>query len=209
MIHETVVVGPLQCNCAVLGCEKTKEAVLIDPGDEPAKIIAEVEKQGLKVKFLLHTHAHFDHIAGTKGCKEHLGATICLQQEDDMLYQNLAMQGQMFGMTFEPTLPVEKYIEDGEEIVFGEHTLEVLHTPGHSPGSVAFRLKDGDERVFSGDTLFLQSVGRSDLWGGNHSLLIRSIKSRLLVLDDEIRVYPGHGPSTSVGWEKRKNPFLN
>lgn len=209
MIHETVVVGPLQCNCAILACEKTKESVLIDPGDEPTKILAEVKKLGLNVKYLLHTHAHFDHIGGTKGCKQALTATVCLHKEDETLYKNLRMQGQFFGMQFEDAPPVEKFLEDNEEIQFGEHTLEVIHTPGHSPGSLSFRLKGENERVFSGDTLFRQSVGRTDLWGGNSSLLIRSIKSRLLVLDDEIRVFPGHGPSTSVGWEKRKNPFLN
>jgi hydroxyacylglutathione hydrolase len=207
VIHKTVVVGPLQCNCAVLVCPKTLEAVVIDPGDEPEKIIRNLDP-GIRVKYLLHTHAHFDHIGGTEGVKAVTQGVVCLHQEDEMIYKNLPMQGRMFGMTFSEAPAIEKYIVDNEELNFGEQTLEVIHTPGHSPGSVCFRLKGIEEKVFSGDTLFRQSVGRSDLWGGDHSLLIRSIKSRLMVLDEEIRVFPGHGPATRIGEEKRKNPFL-
>ena len=207
VIHKTVVVGPLQCNCSILICPKTLEAVVIDPGDEPEKIIRNLDS-GVKVKYLLHTHAHFDHIGGTEGVKLLTQGTICLHQADEMIYKNLPMQGRMFGMTFNEAPPVEKFIEDNEELVFGEHKIEVIHTPGHSPGSVCLKLKGKEEKVFSGDTLFRQSVGRSDLWGGDHSLLIRSIKSRLMVLDEEMRVYPGHGPATRIGEEKRKNPFL-
>lgn len=207
VIHKTVVVGPLQCNCAILICPKTLEAIVIDPGDEPEKIIRNLDP-GVKVKYLLHTHAHFDHIGGTEGVKLATHATVCLHQADEMIYKNLPTQGRMFGMNFSEAPAVEKFIQDNEELRFGEQKLEVIHTPGHSPGSVCFRLSGTEERVFSGDTLFRQSVGRSDLWGGDHSLLIRSIKSRLMVLDDEIRVFPGHGPATRIGEEKRKNPFL-
>lgn len=207
VIHKSVVVGPLQCNCAILICPKTLEAVVIDPGDEPEKIIRTLDP-GVKVKFLLHTHAHFDHIGGTEGVKLATQGAVCLHQADEMIYKNLPMQGRMFGMSFQEAPPIDKYIVDTEELFFGEQKLEVIHTPGHSPGSVCFKLTGTEESVFSGDTLFRQSVGRSDLWGGDHSLLIRSIKSRLMVLDDEIRVYPGHGPATRIGEEKRKNPFL-
>lgn len=207
VIQKTVVVGPLQCNCTILICPKSLEAIVIDPGDEAEKIIRNLDP-GVKVKYLLHTHAHFDHIGATEGVKLATQATVCLHQADEMIYKNLPMQGRMFGMSFTEAPAVEKFIEDNEELKFGEHKLEVIHTPGHSPGSVCFRLAGSEERVFSGDTLFRQSVGRSDLWGGDHSLLIRSIKSRLMVLDDEIRVYPGHGPATRIGEEKRKNPFL-
>ncbi len=208
VIHKTVVVGSLQCNCAILICPKTLEAIIIDPGDEAEKIISHLDP-GVTVKYLLHTHAHFDHIGGTAGVKLATHGMICLHQADEMIYKQLPMQGRMFGMEFKDAPPVEKFIEDNEELYFGEQKLEVLHTPGHSPGSVCFRLHGGEERVFSGDTLFRQSVGRSDLWGGDPSLLIRSIKSRLMTLDDELRVYPGHGPATRIGEEKRKNPFLS
>lgn len=207
VIHKTVVVGPLQCNCAILICPQTLEAVVIDPGDEPEKIIRNLDP-GVKVKYLLHTHAHFDHIGGTQGLKMATQATVCLHQSDEMIYKSLPMQGRMFGMVFSEAPEIEKFVEDNEEIVFGNQKLEVIHTPGHSPGSVCLKLSGNEERIFSGDTLFRQSVGRSDLWGGDHSILIRSIKSRLMVLDEDIRVFPGHGPATKIGEEKRKNPFL-
>ena len=207
MIHRTVVVGPLQCNCVILGCETTREAILIDPGEEADRIAAAVEKAGLTVKYLLHTHAHFDHIGATGALHAKWGAVPCLHRDDEMIYKNLPLQGKMFGFHFGAPPEVGKYLEDGEPIVFGEHKLEVVHTPGHSPGSICFRL-DGGEHLFSGDTLFQNSVGRSDLWGGNHDTLIRSIKGRLLTLDDDTQVHPGHGPSTKVGLEKRQNPFL-
>lgn len=207
LTHDIVVVGPLQCNCSILTCSKTKEAIIIDPGDEPDKIISKLPKD-VKVKYLVHTHAHFDHFAATGGVKEKTDGVVCLHPDDEMLYKNLKMQGNMFGFKFEDAPPVEKFIADNEILEFGDQKLEVIHTPGHSPGSICLKVKGTEEFIFSGDTLFRQSVGRSDLWGGDHSTLIRSIKSRLMVLDDEIRVYPGHGPHSRIGEEKRKNPFL-
>jgi len=208
MIHETLVVGPFQCNCILLGCEKTKEAVLIDPGDEAEKIVKWVEATGMKVKYLLHTHAHFDHIGATAKLKAKWGTPPCLHAADEQIYDNLPMQGQMFGMQFAPAPKIEKKLEDEEILSFGEHKIQVLHTPGHSPGSICLKLVDANESVFSGDTLFQESVGRSDLWGGSHETLVRSIQRRLLTLDDEIAVHPGHGPSTKIGHERRNNPFL-
>lgn len=208
MIKKTFVVGPLQCNCTLLSCEKTGEAVLIDPGDEASKIIAELSKLNVKVKYLLHTHAHFDHIGATQGLKAHTQATVCLHQGDQSIYEMLPLQGQMFGMQFEPAPAIEKFLLDEEVLSFGEHSLQVIHTPGHSPGGVCFKLVGGDEFLFSGDTLFQGSVGRTDLWGGDFDLLIRSIKSRIFTLNEEIAVFPGHGPSTFVGQEKRHNPFF-
>jgi hydroxyacylglutathione hydrolase len=209
VIHQTIVVGPLQCNCVLLGCEKTKEAVLIDPGDEGPRIVEEVQKNGLTVKYVLHTHAHFDHIAGTADVKASLNPTLCLHKDDLQLYENLPMQGQFFGMKFGAAPEIDKFVQDEEEVIFGEHKLQVIHTPGHSPGSICLKLLGAEEILFSGDTLFRQSIGRSDLWGGDYSKLIRSIKSRLLVLEGDTRVYPGHGPATRIGEEKTKNPFLN
>lgn len=208
MIHKTIVVGPLQCNCVLLGCEKTREAVLIDPGDEPRKIVQLVRDLGLNVKYLLHTHAHFDHIGGTKGVKKEMESTVCLHKEDELIYNNLPMQGQMFGMQFESAPAIEKFLEDEEILSFGEHRLQVLHTPGHSPGSVCLKLLDGDESVFSGDTLFRESIGRADLWGGDYQKLLTSIRNRLFVLNGEIQVFPGHGPSTKIDHEKKNNPFF-
>ncbi len=208
MIQQTLVVGPLQCNCVLLGCERTKEAVVIDPGDEGPRILTEIQKAGFSIKYILHTHAHFDHIGATKHLKESLTAPPCLHKADLELYQKLPSQGRYFGMQFDAAPAIEKFIEDNEILSFGDHRLEVFHTPGHSPGSVCFRLMDGEGSVYSGDTLFQLSIGRSDFWGGDHDTLIRSIKSRLLTLDDEISVHPGHGPSTTIGLEKRRNPFL-
>lgn len=210
MLYRKLVVGPLQCNCTILACEKTREAVVIDPGDEADKILAQLAQDNLTVKYLLHTHAHFDHIGGTGGVKAKAAAAqICLHQDDQMIYDNLPMQGKMFGMNFEKAPPVEKFLEDGERLTFGECRLDVTHTPGHSPGGVCLvGESDGEQWCFSGDTLFQQSVGRTDLWGGDMGVLVTSIKQRLFTLDDDTKVFPGHGPETSIGFEKRMNPFV-
>lgn len=208
MIHEILPVGPLQCNCSILGCSETKEAVIIDPGDEGMKILERVVSLGLTVKYILHTHAHFDHVGATDVVHRQTQGTICLHQGDDFLYQNLPMQGKLFGMEYGNPPPVEKFLVDEEEITFGDHTLQVLHTPGHSPGSICFRLKGGDEKLFSGDTLFQQSIGRADLWGGDASQLLKSVRERIFTLEGDMPVYPGHGPNTFVGEEKRTNPFF-
>lgn len=198
----------MQCNCVLLGCEKTKEAILIDPGDESERILQWLEETDLKVQYILHTHAHFDHIGGTKGVRTKIVAPTCLHKDDLPLYTNLPMQGKFFGREFGHAPAIEKFLTDDEILTFGEYRLQVLHTPGHSPGSVSFRLLGGDEAVFSGDTLFHRGIGRSDLWGGDPDQLIQSIQQRLLVLDGDTQVHPGHGPSTRIGEEKRSNPFL-
>lgn len=210
LLQEKLVVGPLQCNCVILGCSETREAVVIDPGDEGEKITERITRAGLIVKYLLHTHAHFDHIGATKTLKTRTGATVCLHRKDDFIYKMLPMQGIMFGLRrFGMAPSVEKFLEDEEILEFGKHRLQVMHTPGHSPGSVCFKLLTDDEAVYSGDTLFQQSIGRADLWGGDADLLIRSIKHRLFTLDDDLAVHPGHGPSTKMGIEKRTNPFIS
>ncbi len=208
MIQEQVVVGPLQCNCIILGCERTREAVIIDPGDEPNKIISLIENQNLKPKYILHTHAHFDHVAGTAGVREKFNAPTCLHPGDQTLYDNLPMQGRMFGMEFGNTPKLEKLLADEEILTFGDHRLQIVHVPGHSPGSVSFKLLDGSEHIFTGDTLFHRSIGRADLWGGDGRQLIHSIKDRLFRFDDDTQVFPGHGEATRIGEEKRLNPFL-
>lgn len=208
MIRETLVVGPLQCNCVILGCATTREAVVIDPGDEADRILATLEKNQLKLKYILHTHAHFDHIGATKELQAATNAPPCLHLADQQIYENLPLQGKMFGFQFEAAPAIQKFLEHGESVKFGTHQLEVIHTPGHSPGGVCFRLEQSDQHLFSGDSLFAQSVGRTDLWGADHDTLIHSIKDRILTLDDDTLVHPGHGPSTKVGVEKRTNPFL-
>jgi glyoxylase-like metal-dependent hydrolase (beta-lactamase superfamily II) len=210
MLHKVLPVGPLACNCQLVACPRTKKAVLVDPGDEAEKILKLVAAEGVTVKYLLHTHAHFDHCGATGAVKTATGALACLHDADRMLYENLPTQGRMFGMHFEPAPALDKKLEDGQPIPFGDCHLEVIHTPGHSPGSVCFRFSgpDGSEWLASGDTLFQGSVGRADLWGGNGRLLLKSIQERIFVLDDDLPVFPGHGDSTLVGIEKRTNPFF-
>ena len=134
MIQKKIVVGPLQCNCVILGCEKTREAIVIDPGDEAELILSEIKALDLKPKYILHTHAHFDHVAATGRINSVLGVPPCLHKDDEMLYNNLPTQGQLFGMKFPPPPPIEKFLEDEEILSFGEHRFQILHTPGHSPG---------------------------------------------------------------------------
>ena len=210
MIQKSLVVGAFQCNCTLLACEKTKEAVLIDPGDEPEKILALIAAQGIKVKYLLHTHAHLDHVAATRTLKTAGHGEICLHAGDKMIYDNLPLQGQMFGMPMPPGAPVDLWLEDEQELTFGENKLKVIHTPGHSPGGICFHVQGGTEKeqLFSGDTLFQMSVGRTDLWGGDMDLLFKSIRQRLFTLEGEMKVHPGHGPSTTIGFEKKNNPFF-
>lgn len=209
MIHKELVVGPLQCNCAILACERTKEAVVIDPGDEGARILAAIAQLGLEVKFVLHTHAHFDHIGGTAELKKTLAAPTCLHKGDEFIYNNLPGQGKMFGMQFGEAPPIEKFLEDGEILTFGDCKLEVIHTPGHSPGGVCYQVSgQSDEKIFSGDTLFQRSIGRTDLWGGDTELLLKSVRERIFVREGDLPVFPGHGPSTRVGEERTSNPFF-
>jgi hydroxyacylglutathione hydrolase len=208
MLVDTFPVGPLQCNCSIIACQETGEAAVIDPGGDPEDILAIAEKHGLKIKYLLHTHAHFDHVLGSRAVKEATGAQICLHNGDKWLYENLARQGSLFGFSITEPLPVDKYLEDEEEVQIGKLKTSVIHTPGHTPGSLCFSLQDTDSMLFAGDTLFNRSIGRTDLWGGSFEQIIESISSRLFSLDDSTRVIPGHGPNTDIWSEKRENPFL-
>jgi glyoxylase-like metal-dependent hydrolase (beta-lactamase superfamily II) len=193
----------------VLACEKTKEAAVIDPGGDVEKIIELLKKHDFKVKYLLHTHAHFDHIMGSRQLKEATGAKICLHREDEMLYKNLQMQCSMFGFNAKDPLPADHFLSDEEPVKIGDVKASVLHTPGHTPGSLCFTLGEKDSVLFSGDTLFHRSIGRTDLWGGSFDDIIKSIQSRLFTLDDSTRVVPGHGEDTDIWSEKRENPFVS
>ncbi len=208
MLLATFPVGPLGCNCSIVGCTETGEAAVIDPGGDADRIIEMLEKNGLKVKYLLHTHAHFDHVLGSKEMREKTGAKICLHKEDQWLYDNLAKQCALFGMKANDTLPVDKYLADEEEVVIGNLKTQVIHTPGHTPGSLCFSVADKESVLFAGDTLFQHSIGRTDLWGGSFEQIINSIRGRLFKLDDSTEVIPGHGPNTTIWSERRENPFV-
>jgi hydroxyacylglutathione hydrolase len=206
MIICTLPVGGLQANCYVVGCEKSREGIIIDPGAESGKILSIAEEHGLTIKAILLTHAHFDHSVEVNFLKEKTRAEFCMHRDDLFLLEETAAQAAFFGFKVEAIVPeVDRFIEEGDEIPFGELRAAVLHTPGHSPGGVSFLIGDA---VFVGDTLFAGSVGRSDFTGGSHERLIRSIKSKLLTLDPETRVFPGHGPQTTIRAEKQSNPFL-
>jgi len=208
LVLESFPVGPLGCNCSIIGCKETGDAIVVDPGGDPDKIIELLDKLGLKAKYLLHTHAHFDHITGSREMREKTGAQICLHEGDQWLYDNLLKQVQMFGFEAQDPLPVDRYLSDEEEVDFGNLKAKVIHTPGHTPGSLCFSVEDKDAVLPSGDTLFNRSIGRTDLWGGNFEEIIKSISTRLLTLDDSTRVIPGHGPDTCIWEEKKENPFV-
>lgn len=210
MLLQNLSVGPLQCNCSILACEKSQEAIIIDPGAEADRILQILRAKGWKPKFLLHTHAHFDHIGATDELYQHLGGEVCLHREDLFLYENVATQTSLFGMPGFSVPAIQSFLEDKDTLRFGEYRVEILHTPGHSPGSISFYIPtEKEDWLFTGDTLFQGSIGRTDLWGGDYGQIIRSIKNRLLAFDDKTVVYTGHGPETTIGEEKLHNPFLN
>ncbi len=208
MIFEQVAVGPLQCNCYILGCEETREALVIDPGDEAQLILPLLAKHALTVKYILSTHAHIDHVGDLERLKEQTGAQALLHEKDLQLYQNLPMQASWLGLPLPPTTRIDHFIHQGDRVSFGKHAGEVLFTPGHTPGSLCLHLPQQVGRLFAGDTLFQMSIGRTDLWGGSYKDIIASIRNRLLLLDENTVVYPGHGPPTTIGEEKQHNPFL-
>jgi glyoxylase-like metal-dependent hydrolase (beta-lactamase superfamily II) len=210
LLRETFPAGPLQCNCTILACGDTKEAVVIDPGGELDRIAEIVAHYDLTVRAIIHTHAHLDHIFGTRDVKESHGGAICLHRGDLFLYDGIAMQAAMFGWKVRPAAPVDRFVDDGDVIEFGKRSALVVHTPGHTPGSICFEVAVAGERplLFAGDTLFKRSVGRTDLPGGDARQLARSIKERLYSRDLDAMVIPGHGPTTTLGDEAKANPFV-
>ncbi|MBW2099204.1 MAG: MBL fold metallo-hydrolase [Deltaproteobacteria bacterium] len=205
MIIKTLAVGPIMANCFILGCEKTKEAVVIDPGDETDRILSALGELKLTLKYILCTHGHFDHVGGNKKLKQATGADILIHSLDAPMLNQLTVHAASFGLSSENSPPADRTIEDGETISFGEISLKVMHTPGHSPGGVVFYT---DKTAFAGDTLFAGSIGRTDLPGGDYETLISSIKNKLFTLDDDVKILPGHGPESTIGQEKRSNPFV-
>lgn len=209
LLRETFPAGPFACNCTILACEATKSAVVVDPGGEVERIREIVEHHGLEVAAIIHTHAHLDHIYCTADVKQNHGGDVCLHKDDLNLYRGFKTQAAMFGWKVGDTTPVERFIEHGDVIELGNHKVEVIHTPGHTPGSVCFEVNDGDDTfLFAGDTLFRRSIGRTDLPGGNTRQLLQSIKERLYTRRPDALVIPGHGDNTTLEEEARMNPFV-
>jgi glyoxylase-like metal-dependent hydrolase (beta-lactamase superfamily II) len=205
---QIVPVGPLQCNCSILVDEASREALVIDPGDEPAKILTALAGARAKPVALLHTHAHFDHIGGTRELRRVTGAPIRLHPADRFLYDALPKQAALFGESAQAPLPPDGELADGDAIAFGASAVRAIHTPGHTPGSTCFLLDGGAPILFSGDTLFRRSIGRTDLWGGDTDQILASIREKLYALPPATRVVCGHGPDTTIGEERRENPFV-
>ena len=210
MILEVRAVPPFHKNGFVVGCERTREAVVIDPGDEADQLLGAVRDHRLDVVHILLTHAHIDHITGVALTKEALDAPVHLHKDDLPLYERLVQQGLMFGLTVRQPPPVDVFY-DLSPLYFGDYEVRVHHTPGHCPGGVCLQVgKKGEAGtdLFVGDTLFAGSIGRTDLPGGNHEVLMRSITGVLFPLGDAATVHPGHGPDTTIGRERRTNPFV-
>lgn len=208
MIIETFPVGLLQCNCTILGSEQTREAIVIDPGDDVEEVLARLQRHGLTAKYIIATHAHIDHVGGFKELKDATGAPVYLHRNDLELYEILPVQAMMLRLAAPPKTEIDAYLDEGDELGVGEIKLKVFHTPGHTPGSLCFHAPHEEAKLFAGDTLFLGSIGRTDLWGGSFEQIMDSLKSKVVTLPDETVVVPGHGPHTTIGREKRFNPFL-
>jgi hydroxyacylglutathione hydrolase len=208
MIHEIIPVGMLACNCSILGDESTGDAIVIDPGDEIARVRGILDKHNLRVKCIVATHAHIDHVGGIEKLQRATGAPVLMHEADLPLYENLAMQAAWLGVAPPNAAVVDQFLRAGDVVRAGTISLDVFPTPGHSPGSLSLYLPGKDSRIFSGDTLFKESIGRTDLWGGDMEQILRSIRDVLLKFPDETPVFPGHGPATSVGAERECNPFL-
>lgn len=208
MIHEIIPVGPLQCNCSVVGDEGTREAMVIDPGDEINEILALVQKHGLTVKQIVITHAHIDHVGGAMKLRQLTGAPILLNQNDYALLKMLDVQAAWVGMATPGKVEIDQPLADGDKLRTGSLEASVVHTPGHTEGSVCLYFP-AQQKLIAGDTLFAGSIGRTDLPGGSFDKIISSLHQRVLALPDETIVVPGHGPLTTIGDERESNPFLS
>jgi len=207
MIFETFPVGPLQCNCTLLGDEETREAIVVDPGDEISRINERLKAHGLTLKQILITHAHIDHVGGALKLKSLTGAPIFLNENDLPLLEIMAEQAAWVGVPTPETAPPDETLTDGRRVGLENYPAQVIHTPGHTQGSISLHFEPL-KMVLAGDTLFAGSIGRTDLPGGNYDQILDSIQSRLLTLPDGTKVVPGHGPVTTIGAERKTNPFL-
>ena len=207
MIHEIFPVGPLQCNCSVVGDEQTREAMVIDPGDDIEDVMAVVQRHELTVKQIVVTHAHIDHVGGAMKLKRLTGAPVLLNQNDYALLKMLDVQAAWIGMRAPETVTIDASLSTGDKVSAGGLTAEVLHTPGHTEGSICLHFA-AEKKLIAGDTLFAGSIGRTDLPGGSYQKIIESLRGPVLALPDETIVVPGHGPLTTIGEERATNPFL-
>ena len=211
MIIEAQAAGPFVQNGYVVGCEETREAVIIDPGDGVAELLSFADREQLHIRHILLTHAHLDHVTGVAAAKRALGVPVYLHRDDLFLYERVVQQGASFGFRVEPQPPIDVYYSPGQAIAFGRLEARPHHTPGHCPGGVCLAIAPAGQPakdLFVGDTLFASSIGRTDLPGGDYNTLIASIRTVLFSFGDDARVYSGHGPMTTIGRERATNPFL-
>jgi hydroxyacylglutathione hydrolase len=237
VIHEIIPVGLLQCNCSIIGDPETREAIVIDPGDEMERILKILREQELKVRLIASTHTHIDHVGGLARLHQATGAPVVIHEGDLELYRHLDLQAQWLGVPTPQTMRIQDFVKEGDALRWGGLEARVLHTPGHTPGSICLLVDEASEpahssvdgavaqvpagsrstrqraarpapRLISGDTLFQGSIGRTDLWGGSYPQIINSIREKLIVLPEDTAVYPGHGDQTTIGAERESNPFL-
>lgn len=214
-IHYRLPVGILQCNCSMVGDPITREALVIDPGDEIGRILDLVGRHALKVKAIISTHAHIDHVGGLAKLHQYTGAPVLMHQEDLALYQAMEMQAAFLGVPPPEITEVHMFLREGDVLRWGNFEAQVIHTPGHTPGSVSLYMPADAGQVtvpkpqlWAGDTLFAGSIGRTDLWGGSMDDILRSLKTKLMELPHDTIVHPGHGADTTIGEERRSNPFI-
>jgi glyoxylase-like metal-dependent hydrolase (beta-lactamase superfamily II) len=208
MIFESLEVGPLSVNCYIVACEQSREGIVVDPGGDVDQIVRLVDKHSLKIHSIINTHGHFDHLGGNLHALAAFGgARLLIHQADAPMLNISAAIARQYGVEGENSPPADEYLVDGMAILFGSYQIKVLHTPGHTQGGCCLYFED-ERIVITGDTLFAESIGRTDLPGGSHEQLLESIRTKLFTLPDDVIAYPGHGPQTTIGHEKRCNPYF-